>query len=298
MKKIVKLIIIGFFSILFLLSACEKDETDEETNTSSRIKQMIEYKDGSPFMKKVFEYTDEKIILMIEYIYSDSNTWGYSKKSEISYPSENEIKIIEYEYDNSWIESSKTEITLLNGYRNEVYLYKFENNIWIPAWTYEYIYLENKITKEISYIHGADSAQKALIIDYFWNGDKAFYKNVFIPDYSNFLLARSDTIFYESYNDTLHLIYDLLANKPVEKMKKIFNGDKIDSEIFLNYFNNNWFEFMNLTYTYNSQGKLVKEDKIYWEVESYTEYSYEVGKGNSYILYRITNWPARFVYPE
>jgi len=298
MKQIIYNSHICLLSIAILLTACNKNEPTEDINGPMRIKQSIEYKADLPSNKTIYYYEDNKIKTIFEYTYSDNETWEYTKKTEINYPEVNKIELIEFEYTDIWNEKIKTLITIENSYRKEVLEYKSINNIWEPSWSWEYEYNNEKVSKETMYIHIVDSTQKARITEYFWDEEKAFYTNVYIPEYSNFLLHRSDTIFYDGNNDTLHLYYDLLSNNPAQKVAKLYSEKRITSASFYLYSSNTWFEFMTLTYYYNINEKLETENKLYFGVESYFEYSYEQGSGNISILNNVTNWPSLFLYPE
>lgn len=297
MKQTLHTILIIFLTLL-LLSSCQKDESNKDIDSLYRVNQIIEYKDDLPENRTTYSYDNDKIRTIIEYNWSEEKTWIYSKKSEINYPLENEIEIIEFEYiDGLWVVDLEMIHFFQDGHRIKTETHSFNNEeskfLRFDVYTYE----NEKIKNRTIYYNEIDSSGIYMYSEYFWDDNKAVYGDGYIKDEQTLLHVSRDSVFYENQNIFKFIWYNMLSNKPSSKIHLEYSNNMISNYANYLFSNNSWYEQIDRSYIYNSKGYLIQTNEVHWEKKIQRDFSYEEGLSNLEQIYIESNWPIWSINP-
>ncbi len=280
-----KLKSIVLLALLFLaVVSCKKDDNnngggDNPSGTNYRMTESISTGEGS--IKDVYSYDSDKLSLVMEYTQSTKGDWAEDNKTEYSYTDNSFEMLTSDYYDGEWELGEKEVITHNNGQWQSDIVYEYNGADWMTDSKVQYTYTNNKLTLEEGFWYDDGAEQKDYKYIYSYVGDTPSTVMRYTWVEGNWLDAGKDTLTF-SNGKLANIIYDMSIEGMTYKMKSEFQyaGDVITSIAMSMYMNDVWTSIGTITFTYDSNGNMIKEEATGQYFNSSTTYTYEEGNSN------------------
>ncbi len=271
--------ITGFlFTVTMYFTFSCKEDSDHQLFYQDRVTSSSYYKNDSLKSAHAIQYLNDRINLVRSCYY---HTEEDSLKTEMVYQDENTIEqVICFYFGTQWYEVEKILMQMEYGKIVRIEDRYFDGSYWDYYYKMEYSYTSGNLTEEVLYYHEFSSWTPEEKISYEYDGNKPVraiyydYDNEWVMKYKEEACYSGDKT--DSINGFVYIDSSFYQDTRYEYL---YTEDRLTNiQVYL--FDDEWDYSGDVTFTYNSHGKLETEELNRPTFSERYEYTYEEGLGN------------------